>query len=127
MRHRQNAGMNDRRLLTGAALLVAPIIAAWFVARDPGPVSVTRGLTSLVVLAMFSPLFFSVPALVTQHARDRALPGVPNPARAVLLIPNLLFSPRSTARFETLMSVAGFAAALSLLGAHAAVGIHAIW
>jgi hypothetical protein len=119
--------MNDKRTLTGFGLLVAPLAAAWWLTRNSSPADTTSGLISLVVLAMFSPLYFSVPALVTQHARDRALGTVRNPMRAVLLVPHLIFNSSSPVRFETAMSVVGFAVATSMLWSHAWAGICAVW
>jgi len=61
-----------------------------------------------VVLALWSPLFFSFPALLLQHDRDRALPAERNSlVRGLKLIPHLL-SPTSSIRVETAVSVAAF-------------------
>jgi hypothetical protein len=63
-------------------------------------------------------LFFSLPALLTQDARDAALDHWRGPlaclARGVVLIPYLACSPRSPIRIEIWLSLLGFAAAIVL-------------
>jgi hypothetical protein len=69
--------------------------------------------TALVVA--WSPLFFSVPALLLQDARDQILVGEPVWRRAVGLLPGLLAA-QSPVRHDQLLSLYGFMlAALWLL------------
>lgn len=71
-----------------------------------------------VALVFWSPLPFSISAMLLESHRDAALPSargvVERTIRGFLLIPYLLFSPRSTARVETAASLVGFALALML-------------
>lgn len=75
-----------------------------------------------VALVFWSPLPMSIPALVLQDARDAALPHLTGPlatlGRGVALIPWLVLSPRSGARFATAASVAGFVAAVAVAAPH---------
>jgi hypothetical protein len=73
--------------------------------------------TMLAVLVLWSPFVpLSIPALLTQDARDKMLPQyhglVGNTVRATLLIPHILRDPRSSIRVETLASLVGFFLAL---------------
>lgn len=81
--------------------------------------------TALVLaLAAWSPLFFSIPALLLQDARDRALnwwgPWWARPAvhlaRGLALVPYLSCSPRSRVRPEMVVSLVGLAAGAFLAG-----------
>lgn len=67
-----------------------------------------------IMLAVFwSPMPWSVPALVLQDVRDDALVGTPWLPRALALVPWLTLSRRSPARPEMLASLVGFALALA--------------
>lgn len=69
----------------------------------------------LVALAVWSPLPFSVPAVLLDDARDAALPGyrgLGRLVRAVRLVPHMVW--RSPARVEFTASLAGFALAVAV-------------
>lgn len=121
--------MNTKTFWTPFALALAPVVSSWaLLARTSGATAESaRGLFALVVLALFSPLFFSIPALVTQHARDRALATVPNPKRAMLLLPYLITRRSSGAQVETAAALLGFAVAVMMLRGLAVEGIAQIW
>ena len=76
-------------------------------------------------LLFWSPLPFSIPAVLLEGHRDAALPQMRGlvgwPVRAVALLPYLLFSPRSQVRVEVAASLVGF------LGACAAAAPHLTW
>jgi hypothetical protein len=97
-------------LAAGPIFTVAmvPTVAARF--GNPGEVP----LIMLVAMAIWSPLFFSIPALILADARDRALPGYPGVVgsviRGIKLVPNLLAA-RSPVRVEMAASLAGFVVA----------------
>jgi hypothetical protein len=91
------------------SVLGAPVLLKNFTLPGEAP------LVTLVVVALWSPLFFSIPALVLADARDRALPqynGVfGSLIRGVLLIPSMMRS-QSPVKTEMRASIAGFAAAV---------------
>ena len=58
-----------------------------------------------VAMMLWSPLFFSIPALWLQNERDRALPSCSLLTRWLRLLPHLMTSPQSTIRPETTISV----------------------
>lgn len=70
----------------------------------------------LGALMVWSPLFFSLPALLLQDARDAVLDHWRGPvgtlARAVVLLPYLCCSKKSPCRPEAIASVIGFGVAL---------------
>lgn len=105
-------------LLTGPALTMWAL-TSWMPTTSLGSVSSPIALWGLLVL-LWSPLFCSIPALLTQHARDRALPSLGGPVwhpgnlvRGIALVPYLLFAKASTIRFETALSLIGFAIAVA--------------
>lgn len=63
-----------------------------------------------VAMLLWSPLFFSIPALWLQNERDRALPSCPLLTRWLLLLPHMMSSPQSTIRPETITSVVSWVA-----------------
>lgn len=70
----------------------------------------------LAALLLWSPLFFSIPALLLQDARDAALDHWRGPigslVRGVVLLPYLCFSKHSPCRHEAVASLLGPAGAL---------------
>lgn len=96
---------------------VASLLALvmWYPA-DPGVfASAPLWMYAVGVLVAWSPLPFSIPAVLLESARDAALPsyrGVGRLVRAVLLVPHMVWaSPR---RLEFATSLLGFAAASAL-------------
>jgi hypothetical protein len=63
-----------------------------------------------IAMLLWSPLFFSIPALWLQNERDRALPSCSLLTRWLRLLPYLMTSPQSAIRPETVTSVASWAA-----------------
>ena len=92
------------RVLRLAVLAVGPFVTLAFVPRLGAGVEVASIETVLMLL--WSPLFFSIPALMLQNERDRALPAERNAlVRGIKLLPHLL-SVRSSIRVEMLVSIA---------------------
>jgi len=91
------------------SVLAAPALLMNFTLPGEAP------LVTLVVVALWSPFFFSIPALVLADARDRALPqynGIfGSLIRGVLLVPSLMGA-QSPVKTEMRASIAGFAAAV---------------
>lgn len=90
------------RVLRLAVLLLGPIVTLAFSARIGTGIE-TASIETAVML-LWSPLFFSIPALMLQHQRDAALPGIRNPlVRGIKLLPYLL-SKQSPVRAESIVS-----------------------
>lgn len=90
------------RALRLVLLLVGPIVSLAFAARLGG--GIERASIHTAVMLLWSPLFFSVPALLLQNERDAALPRERNSlVRGAKLVPYLL-STRSPVRAEMLVS-----------------------
>jgi hypothetical protein len=109
---RSSAGTRAWVLLLGPALSV--------IAGDAGLARIGVGdewatlmLATMLVMA-WSPLFFSVPALLLQDARDETLVGATRWRRTVGLLPALL-AQGSPVRREQLWALYGFAAGVGLL------------
>ena len=99
-----------------ATLAVGPVITV--IAITSGAVAETMTPMALIVALVFwSPLPFSIPALILQDARDAALDeasGVLGWARrTVMLIPWLATATASGARLAAILSIAGFAAGVA--------------
>lgn len=88
----------------------------------------------LVVAAVnalaWSPLFFSVPALLMQSERDAFAPEarrlLPVLRRSASLIPHLLLSARSPVRLEMAVSIAAWVLLLMASGGDIVAGINAM-
>lgn len=107
------------RRVTVLTLLFGPALTIIFLLRMVGTVWLTRAQLPIVIevaLAFWSPLFFSIPALLLQDARDAALDHWRGPVlsaiRGLVLLPYLAFSPKSPARLEARISILGFAIAV---------------
>lgn len=104
-------------VLTGGPVATVLGLQALYAAPDQTVLSAAPLWMYLVVaVVMWSPLPFSLPAVLLERARDEALPGYEGPARllrAALLVPYMLT--RSPHRVEFLASVVGFALALVLV------------
>lgn len=91
-------------------------VAALHAAAAHGLLTVAPLRTYLLVALLFwSPLPFSIPAVLLDSFRDAALPGWRGPARlvrGVLLLPVLLT--RGPGRVEVAASLAGFVAAVAV-------------
>jgi hypothetical protein len=104
------------RWFTTAVVLVGPALTVAALASKVGTIWLRpdqAGLILAIALLFWCPAFFSsVPALLTQDGRDRALPELNglagSSARTVILVPWLILSPTSTVRVETAASVIGF-------------------
>jgi len=98
------AAWDAYRVLRLAVLAVGPFATLAFVPRIGSGIEVASIETALMLL--WSPLFFSIPALMLQNDRDRALPGERNAfVRGIKLLPHLL-SVGSAIRSEMLVSTA---------------------
>lgn len=90
------------RIARLGALLAGPVVTLELLHRYVGGIE-TASLETLAVL-LWSPLFFSVPALLLQNERDAALPSERNSlVRGVKLLPYLL-GRNSPIRLETIVS-----------------------
>lgn len=100
------------------AVLFAGPLASWIIVQTyatnllaPGEI----GFVALALALVWSPLFFSVPALMLQRERDRLIPApggaFASLARGVRLVPAMLAS-GSPIRTETMASLVGWAALL---------------
>lgn len=107
---------NPVSVLKLARLLILGIgpILSWQILHSVG--SLTQGdlrAAEAVLFLAWSPLFFSIPALLCQTERDAALPSMRGPwgsfKRAIALVPYLLLSKSSTLRLETAVSLAMWA------------------
>jgi hypothetical protein len=81
-------------------------------------------LAAAVVVLLWSPLFFSVPALMMQRERDRALPAGGGPIASLrrgLLLPQALL--RGPAAPEFAVSIAGWALLIAISGPAALRGL----
>lgn len=100
-------------------LAIAPVVSVGWIIAHAGGFWLAGWQLPLVlaaVLTMWSPLPWSVPALMTQDARDEAMPElrglVGSARRAVALVPYLSFSDKSPVRAEMIVSLVGFTMAL---------------
>jgi hypothetical protein len=107
------------RRVTVLTLLFGPLLTMIFLLRMIGTVWLTRAQLPIVLwvaLVFWSPLFFSIPALLLQDVRDSALDHWRGPVlsaiRGLVLLPYLVFSPKSPARLEAGVSLLGFAIAV---------------
>lgn len=90
------------RALRLAVLLLGPVVTLAFAGRLGAGIETASVETAVMLL--WSPLFFSVPALMLQHQRDAALPLERNSlVRGIKLLPYLL-SKQSPVRVETIIS-----------------------
>jgi hypothetical protein len=105
----------------GAVLLgLGPVLSVLAIAVFAGsswlPVGVITPVTWAATLLWCPMIPISIPALLTQDARDKAMPeyrGLGGTVvRGLRLLPYLLRDPRSSVRVETLASLVGFALAL---------------
>ncbi len=110
-----------RRTLVVPVLLFGPLFSIAGLAHMVGsswllPSEVTAA--AVAILAMWSPLLFSIPALLMQDVRDATLDNWRSPAaslaRGVVLLPYLCLARRSPARLEAIASLVGFAAGVIL-------------
>jgi hypothetical protein len=102
------------RLLRLAILLVGPFATLAFAGRIGANVE-AASLEAVAVL-LWSPLFFSVPALMLQNERDRALENERNfLVRGIKLLPHLL-AKGSPVRAETLVSTVTWLCLLAMTG-----------
>jgi hypothetical protein len=101
-------------------LALGPALSVWFVAFHRfdwfTPQSFTVAMAT--VLLFWSPLPFSVPALVLQDARDAALPEqrwVDRLVRPFRLLGFLAVSPESSVRTEMVASLLGLVAGVGVM------------
>jgi len=106
------------RAITIPLLVAGPLACLQLLANavgGPWLLSDQFALVAVLNLAVWSPLWFSIPAFLLQDARDQALPHLTGllgtSARALLLIPHLLLSPSSPVRQEMAASLLGFSLA----------------
>jgi hypothetical protein len=110
-------GRNARMMTMAAGPSLSVLLVAHLASAGTIPAAWLTTVAMTVLVVAWSPLFCSVPALLTQDARDDTLVGVTGPARAVLLLPALLTS-EPAVRDEQIVALAGLAA-----GALLAVGL----
>jgi len=97
-----------------AVLALGPVVTVLFT-RNLGTGVETASVEAAVAL-LWSPLFFSIPALLLQNERDAALPLERNfLVRGIKLIPHLL-ARTSPVRVETAVSVASWVLLLAFTG-----------
>jgi hypothetical protein len=113
--------LRSLRLLTlGIGPWVSVPLVTALVGVGEGEVSILWAVAVLLWCPL-SPI--GIPALLTQNARDEALPqltGVLGSCRrAVLLVPHLAFDPDSPVRPETLLTLASWSALASIRGSEA--------
>lgn len=88
------------RVLRVAVILLGPVVTLIFAGRT----GVETASVETAVMLLWSPLFFSIPALMLQNERDAALPLERNfLVRGIKLIPYLL-SKNSPVRTESIIS-----------------------
>jgi hypothetical protein len=101
-------------------LLAGPLVSLWLLAHSATVQLVPEMYTTVawVALVVWSPFtFFSIPALITQDARDRHRSdavGLARITRALTLVPTMLFAPGAL-RTVTWASLVGTAVAASTL------------
>jgi hypothetical protein len=84
--------------------IFGPLFTLQFLSQA-GNTPQTQGM-ALMAMLLWSPLFFSIPALLMQNQRDKALyHEKSNIWRGVKLIPYLLLAKTSTVKLETLVSL----------------------
>lgn len=106
------------RVLRMIALCVGPFATLILAGMIPSTTLDDVAGREFAVTLLWSPLFFSVPALLLQHQRDLALASVrPWFWRGIKLMPHLLFSKDSTIRPETAVSLLGWFGLLTVTGA----------
>lgn len=91
-----------------AILAVGPVLTMIVLTRLPAGTDASTVSTLMVLL--WSPLFFSVPALLLQRERDQALPDTSISVRWAKLLWYMAASPQSTVRTETTVSLIAWAA-----------------
>lgn len=110
--------ISPNRLLRLAVLAGGPV-ASWYLfqSRVSEGLGNAAPLAALVVVALWSPLYFSVPAILCQRERDRLLPAGGGPVaslvRGTRLIPAML-DDESGIRLETIVTLIAFAVILTL-------------
>lgn len=105
-------------------LLIGPLLSvmalqAWFAVPGTSLHAAPLSMYLLVAVLVWSPLPFSLPAVLLERARDEALPGyrgLGRLRRAALLVPHMLT--RSSARVEFAASLVGFAGAVAAAAPH---------
>lgn len=100
-------------LVTVGPLASLVAVDAWLRSQNLADIA---GVALFIVAAFWSPLWFSIPALLLQDARDAALVQwnsvVARIGRGLVLVPHLILSRTSPVRTEMTLSVIGFAVAL---------------
>lgn len=103
-------------VLSGLGPVLSVLAIAVFAGSSWLPLTAVTPVTWAAVLLWCPMIPISIPALLTQDARDKAMPEcrgiVGTVARGLRLLPYLLRDPRSSVRAETLASLIGFALAI---------------
>lgn len=112
------------RPIRSTVLLAGPLLT-WslltMTIRDARPGELE--IAAIVVALVWSPLFFSIPALMMQRERDRAVPAGGGPAASLrrgLALPGALLRGPSGAEFA--LSLAGWALLLAVNGVYVVRG-----
>jgi hypothetical protein len=107
-------------VLLAGPLLTWSVLTLIMLDARPGELEIA----AIVVALVWSPLFFSVPALMMQRERDRAIPASGGPVASLrrgVLLPAALLRGPSGAEFA--LSLAGWALLLAVNGAYVIRGI----
>ena len=112
----QTAALRMLVLAVGPVATVLVLLGAAQRAEFP---DIFAHVAAWVALVMWSPLPASLPAILLDADRDAALPQMARPVRAFALIPYMLW--RSPARVEVGLSLVGWAAAIWVAVAFAAL------
>lgn len=108
------------RPFTGLILAFGPILTIGEILRAVGSTwvpAIDAHVVLIAALLFWSPVFGSLPSILLQDARDRAMASWRGPARiarAVWLVPHLLLSPDSTVRLEMVLHLIGLVGAVAL-------------
>jgi hypothetical protein len=110
------------------ALAAGPFISLYLLgALTSGAYPGERTVIAAVNALAWSPLFFSIPALLLQRERDafdRGARGLASTVRrSVLLIPHLVFSSRSAVRLESSVSLMAWVVLLLVSGTDVVAGL----
>lgn len=107
--HAARPGFGSLRAMRLFTLTAGPVLSLYLLRTYTGLDPVDTSAVEVVLFLAWSPLFFSIPALLCQEERDSALSeltGLRGSAwRAAVLVPFLVFSRKSDVRLETTISL----------------------
>lgn len=106
--------------LKGLALLISPFLSYWIFQQNYASNFSSNDVSSikLVFLLLWSPLFFSIPALLMQKSRDSyqtEVRGITHTIkRSLTLIPGIILK-KNQASLEMSLSIVGYFAMIALV------------